>query len=272
MKELEYVKMIVKAEFYAYLCWLKNNKLFAFMTLAWPYLMAAFILGLGTALGSLSVFASKVGVANPIFYIVLASGVLVSSINIVDYSAWTLLDLKWLGVLPYIMASPPGLKRVAMYGLIIPTMISSAISLTAVAPVAVIVEGPLGLVKVLIVLGLVYLATIPLIGIAVIAGSLSLIFKEESFVSFLSPLMLLVSGVYYPITFLPKILQVISYIVPVTYVVEAAKILSVFGIPPLDKLFWIAGVLVAMSILYNLIAYPGLRSVEKNVRKHGIST
>ncbi len=272
MSELRYARMIVKAEFYAYMCWLKNNKLFAFMTLAWPYLMAAFILGLGTALGSLSVFASKVGVGDPIFYIVLASGVLVSSINVVDYSAWTLLDLKWLGVLPYIMASPPGLRRVTMYGLIIPAMISSAISLTAVAPVAVFTEGSLGLVKVVVVLGLVYLATIPLIGIAVIAGSLSLIFKEESFVSFLSPLMLLVSGVYYPLAFLPKILQVFSYIVPVTYVVEAAKILSIYGMPPFDKLFWIAGILVAMSILYNLIAYPGLRSVEKNVRKHGIST
>ncbi|MCD6300714.1 MAG: ABC transporter permease [Staphylothermus sp.] len=270
-QEYSMIIRVVRAELHAYFSWLRNNRLFAFMMIFWPYLFAFFMIGLGVMLGSLNVYAERMGVGNPLFYIIVASGVLVSSLNIMDSIVWSLVDYKWLGVLPYIIASPPGFRRVSIYGLTIPSIISGFISLTSILPAVLFLEGWLGGFKLFIILLIVYIGMLPLVGLGVFLASVTLMLKEESFVGFLSPFMLLVSGVYYPITILPWFLRVIAKIFPVTYVIEAVKVVSVIGTPDISRLLQVIGLLFVLLMTYNLLFFPGVRRAEDFVKKKGVS-
>lgn len=261
----------MKAGLYVFYCWMKNNKLYAFMAIVWPYLMAGFLLGLGLMLGSLNVYKERMDVANPILYIIISSGILVSSLSIVDQAVASVLVHRWIGTLPYVMASPPGFRLVIIFGPLLPSILSSFIVISAIMPAALLIEGVLGLGKVLVALAFIYLALFPLLGFSIIIAGITLILREETNIaSFITPFMMILSGVYYPLTVLPLVLQYLARIVPVYYVVEAVKILAVYHIPPFNKLFIIAGILFGLTIIYNTAAIPGVKYVEERVRSRGI--
>ncbi len=269
--DLKYIKSVMKAELYAFYCWMKNNRMLAFMMLVWPYLMAGFLLGLGLLLGSLKVYGERMGVANPVFYIIASSGVLISSINIIDTAVATVLEHRWVGTLPYVVSSPSGFRILAMFGPLLPAIISSFISISAILPAAVLFEGILGVLKVFLALILIYIATLPLIGLAVIIAGITLIMREETNIaSFMTPFMILVSGVYYPQTILPHVLQLLAKAVPVYYVVTAVKILATYHIPPFNIFFTIAGILFGLTLIYNTMVYPGVKTIENRIRSKGI--
>ncbi len=269
--EVRYVSSVMRAGLYAFYCWLKNNRSFAFWMIFWPYMMAFFLFGLGSLLGSIEEYSSRMGIVNPIFYILASSSVLVSSISIVDNVAGELLRHRWIGTLPYVMVSPPRFVVYAIAGPIPATMVTSFISLTSVLPAAVFFEGAIGGLKMFIILLFIYLAMIPLIGISVIIGGLSLIAGEETNIAgFLPPFILLVSGVFYPQTILPWILQAIGKALPLVYVVEATKIMAFYRIPPFNTLFILAGFLVGLSILYNIVAVPGMLLIERKLVERGV--
>ncbi len=262
---------VMKANFYAYIHELKNNRGFAFFMLFWPYMMAFFMYGLGTILGSIEEYSSRMGVANPILYILASSSIMLSSISIVDNVAGELLRHRWLGTLPYIVSSPPRLILYAVIGPIPATMLSSFINISVILPAVVSIEGLIGGFKLFIILLLIYLAMIPLIGIAVFIGGLSLVVGEESNVAgFLTPFILLVSGIFYPQTILPYILQLIGRCFPVVYVVEATKILATYHYPPFTLLFTAMGVLIAMSLIYNSLSMPAVLWIEKKILERGV--
>ncbi len=268
---MKYVFAVMKASFYAYIRELGNNKWFAFFMLFWPYLLAFFLFGLGSMLGSMSEYSSRMGIANPILYILASSSVMLSSISIVDNVAGELLRHRWIGTLPYILSSPPRLIVYALAGPLPSTMFSSFISLTTILPAVIYFEGLLGGLKIFIVLLFIYLAMMPLIGLAIVVGGFSLVVREESNIAgFLTPFILLVSGVFYPQTILPYVLQVIGRCFPLVYVVEATKIIATYHIPPFNILYNLAGILIIMSIVYNIFSTPGILFVEKKVLESGV--
>jgi len=268
---LRYVLAVMKANFYLYIHELKNNRGFAFFMLFWPYLIAFFLFGLGTMLGSIEEYSVRMNIANPILYILASSSIMLSSISIVDNVAGELLRHRWIGTLAYIVSSPPRLIIYAIAGPIPSTMFSSFISLTSILPAVLYFEGLLGGLKLFLILMFIYLAMVPLIGLAVVVGGLSLVVREESNVAgFLTPFILLVSGVFYPQTILPYVLQLIGKAFPLVYVVEATKILATYHYPPLNMLYPLIGILIGMSILYNLFTTPGMFLVEKKVLERGV--
>lgn len=268
--EVKYVTAVMRASLYSFYCWLKNNKGFAVMMLFWPYMMAFFLLGIGALIGSIEEYSVRMKVVNPIFYILASSSVMVSSINIVDSVAGELLRHRWIGTLPYVIASPPRFIVFAIVGPLPTTMISSLISLTSILPAAVYFEGLIGGFKIFVVLLFIYLGMIPLIGLAVVVGGLSLAVGEEANIAgFITPFILLVSGVFYPQTILPWILQIIGRMFPLYYIVEATKILAIYRIPPLSLFYPIVSMLVLLSMLYNTLAAPGILFVERKVLERG---
>ncbi len=268
---MRYVLAVMKADLYSFMCWIRNNRMLAFFMLFWPYMIAFFLLGLGSLLGSIEEYRLRIGVSNPVLYILASSSIMVSSISIVDNVAGQLLRHRWVGTLPYIVSSPPRFIVYAIAGPIPATMITSLVTLLSILPAAVYFEGVVGGLKILLVLLYMYLAMVPLIGIAVIIGGLSLVVREESNIAgFLTPFILLVSGVFYPQTILPHVLQLIGRCLPLVYVVEATRILATYSIPPLNTLSSIAGILIGMSILYNGFSIPGMLFVEKRLRREGV--
>ena len=268
---MKYLVAVMKANFYAYIHELKNNRNLTFFMFFWPYMMAFFLYGLGSLIGSIEEYSVRMNIANPILYILASSGIMISSISIVDNVAGELLRHRWLGTLPYIVSSPPRLTLYAIAGPIPSTMLSGFINIMVILPAVVLIEGLISGFKLFIVLMLVYLAITPLIGIAVIVGGLSLVVGEESNIAgFLTPFILLVSGIFYPQTILPYVLQLIGRCFPLVYVVEATKILATYHYPPFTLLFTSIGILIAMSILYNSLATPGMFWVEKKVLERGV--
>ncbi|RLG80922.1 MAG: hypothetical protein DRO13_02515 [Thermoprotei archaeon] len=268
---MRYVVAAMRASFYSYMCELKNNWGFAFFMVFWPYLMAFFMYGLGTMLGSIEEYSVKMNVANPMLYIVASSSIMMSSIGIVDAIAREMIRHRWLGTLPYIMASPPRFIVYATAGPIPVAMFSSLVSVTSVLPVVALLEGLTGLIKMFIVLAMIYLAMLPLVGIGVVAAGISLLAGEESNIAgSLTPFIILVSGVFYPQSILPYVLQVVGRAFPLIYVVEAAKVLATYEHLPLRFLYTTVGVLTAMSFLYNTVTSPILLAAEKKVLRRGV--
>lgn len=262
---------VIRAEIHAYICWLRNVKSLLFFMTLWPYLMAGLLLGLGSIIGSLEEYKARMGVVNPIFYLIASGGVMVSSIAIIDSVVGSALEHRWLGTLPYIASSPPGMVLVITLGPIPRSLISCFITLTSVMPAAIYFEGLMGSAKIFLLLMIIYLAMIPLIGLSIILAGLTLLAGEETNIaSFLTPFMLLVSGVFYPQTILPWILRVIAAYIPVSYVVEAAKLMAAYHIPPLKALLTLSGIILGLAVIYNAISIPGVAGIGRVVMRRGI--
>ncbi len=265
-----YIAAVMRAELYSYMAWMRNNRGYAFMMLFWPYIIAFFLIGYGSLVGNIETYAEKMGVASPLIYILASSSIMVSSIGIVDNVAGIMLHHRWIGTLPYVAVSPPRFTVYALFAAIPVSLLMGFVSLTSILPAALLIEGPVAAYKLMIVLCFVYLAMLPLVGLAAAAGGAALIVREEAnIVSFLTPFVIFVSGIFYPQAILPWVLRAVSRAFPLVYVVEATRLLALYAQPPYDKLLPLAGAIAAMTIIYNGVAYPAVSYVEKQLRRSG---
>ncbi len=261
---------ILRAGFFSTLMWLKNNRWMFFTMFVWPYLLAGGMLLIGTAFGSLETFSENVGVANPVVYMIAASGVVMSSLVIVDSVANFVVNARWVGTLPYLLLTPASYPLLLLLLPLPDALMGSMSGLIAALPGAVIVEGLMGAVRIGIILLFVYLGMLPLVGLSVVIASATLIVKtDENIASFLTPLMTLVSGVFYPVTILPPVLQALAKAIPVTYVVQAAKFAASFTTPEATPFLLAAGSLTALALGYNGAAAIIIRGIEWAVKKSG---
>ncbi len=261
---------IVRAGLFSTISWLKNNRAAMLALIVWPYLMAFTILFLGNVFGNPTIFASRMGVSNPTLYVLTGGSVAVACLAIVDSVATSILFHRWLGTLPYILLAPYNTMAVLLLEPLPTALVTSTIPLLAVIPVAVAVEGLCGFAKVLLALALVYLAMLPLVGFSLIIAAVSLATKQEHHVfGFVTPFLLMVSGVFYPIDILPEILQLVSFLAPPRYVVEAMRILSMFREPSIVPLARCILALAALSLLYNFASIPGVAAMERLIKRSG---
>ncbi len=258
----------VRAEFYSYIRFYKNNRAFLFAAFIWPYLMMMLLLGLGYLFGDPRMYAERLGVRSPVLFVVSASTVAMSSVFIIDEVAGYTLYNRWNGTLPYLILVPMPLSKRLLSASIPSVLLSPAISVISALPVAVYIEGLRGFMLVTSLYASIILGMLPLAGLSVIVAGLVLTTKEESNVaSSLAPFMLLVSGVFYPVTILPKILQEVSVVVPVRYVVDIAK--SLASTTAAGQLYVAIYALTLMAFAYNLFTVPLLSRVEARVRMYG---
>jgi ABC-2 type transport system permease protein len=118
---------------------------------------------------------------------------------------------------------------------------------------------------------LILLGMLPLAGLSVLAASALLIAKEESnIISSISAFMLFVSGLFYPTTILPEALQVASKLVPVTYVVEAARLLTALAGSG-RRLYTIIYMLTLLALVYNSTAFAVIPRIEHKVKSVGLT-
>ncbi len=262
---------ILRAGFFGMIAWLKNNRWLLFSMIIWPYLTAFLLIALGMIYGSFETYKERLNIANPILYILAGSGIVMSSLFIIDTVATNALYHRWLGTLPYLMLTPTKMYKVLVLEPLPGALLSSTMGILAVLPGAVYFEGLLGAGKLLIVLLLVYMGMLPLIGLSIIVASITLVLREESNVAaFLTPLILLVSSVFYPIDVLPKVLQYMSRIFPTSYIVEATRMVATYSIPEFRALFIVAYALLALTLFYNGVASIALSGSEKMVKKSGV--
>lgn len=264
------VWMILRANFYSLVCWYKNNKWLLVSIVIWPYLMSFVILAMGVLYGSLESFKERLSIANPVLYVLTTSAIAMSSVGIIDAVANFTIYHRWIGTLPYLVMTPTKTYKVLLFSSIPESMINITLSVVAIIPAVAYFEGLLGVAKVTMVLLIVYIGMMPLLGLSILIASFTLGIKgEEDVASSLTPFILLVSGVFYPIEILPRILQYVSTIMPTRYVIEVARILATYAIPEAKLLFALLYLLAILTIGYNSISALTLRSIEKWAKKRG---
>ncbi len=265
------LKTVLKAELLIQYWWLRGNRWLATLWVLWPYMAVIVLYVLGTSYGSLSNLARSVGVDDPILYLFAASNIAFTASGLIDTVTGIATWHRWIGTLPYVYLQP---NRFSSY-LVVSGMASSLFNILlnylALLPGVIVYSGMRGGMGLTIVLLVLVLGSLPLVGIAVAAALASLIAREEgSILSFLNPFLLLLSGVFYPVTILPRILQLLSTIVPVTYVVKAARLASSFKHGPGAALYFAAYTLGLMIIVYNTMSLAVVERGEKSARSRGV--
>ncbi len=263
---------VFRAQLHASVYWYKNNKWMLFSMFVWPYLMVGVMMGLGAMVGSINLFSKRVGVIDPAFYLFSASAVAMSSVGVVDAVAGFALYNRWLGTLNYIFLSPIREAKLMIAAGIPDSVLTSLFSALAVLPAAVYFEGAWGGLKLLTILAIMYLGMIPLVGLSVLAASALLLVREESnIINSITPFILLLSGVFYPVSVLPKTLQEISVYVPTKYVVDAAKVAARYSAFPMNFILVSFGILAVMGLSYNGVAALAITKAEEAVKKKGVA-
>lgn len=262
---------IFAAQLFALKCWYKNNRWMILSDIIWPYLIVGLLLGMGSMFGSLENYAQRMGVSRPILFLLSSTVVAMSSLMIAFSAAGFVRENRWLGTLPYILLTPAGIHTIVIFAGLPSAVISPVMTMTAIAPAAVYFEGVGGVLRIWAVLLIVLFGMLPLLGFSALAASVLLMVKEESNVfDMVAPLILLVSGVYYPLEVLPKILQLVGRVLPTTYVVEAARLLATYMEPEIRLLLAPIYMLTALALGYNLLASLVLGRAERAVKRKGV--
>ena len=262
---------VFRAQLFASICWYRNNKWMIFSSFVWPYLMVGFLVGLGSLSGSIENYAERIGVSNPMFFLLSSTVIAMSSLLIVFSVTRFALENRWLGTLPYILLSPVRTSVILIASGLPDAIITPTITVMSIAPAALYLEGLAGGLKVLAVLAIVLFGMMPLVGFSVLIGSILLFLKEESNIAeVIAPLVLLVSGIYYPLEILPEVLRLIGLALPTTYVVEVAKFISTYLTPEAHLLLTPVYILTALTFGYNLMASLVADKVEKAVKRKGV--
>jgi len=268
---LRRIASIARAETTLVIYWYKENKVMTLLQVAWPYMMVFIVLGLGSAYGSIERFAEALRVADPLLYVIASSLVAFTSVGIIDSATQVALWHRWLGTLPYVTLAPNSMVLYVMVSGVVQSLVISSIIMVALVPGALILSGASGVAGLAVVLGFLLLGMLPLVAIAGAAAAASLAVREEgNVISFLNPFLLVVSGVFYPVEILPRVLSAFSEVVPVRYVVEAARLIAATGTPAGKTVTALAWILALLSLTYNAVGAPAVALGERALRRRGV--
>ncbi len=257
------------AEYYMRLRAFSRAKHLVAVQAAWPYIIVAVIVALGEAYGDLEVYARNVGVDNPMLFLFTASAVALSSLSAVTYTASSIIWARWLGTLEYVALSSPSIAvYVAASGFAGASLTTLTVYLS-VAPAVAYFGGLEDLKVALALAGLTLLGLASLLAVGVLAGLASVALRLESNVlEFIPPLLVLLSGVFYPVWILPPLLEAASKLVPLYYVVEAAKLYTSVAGASLEAA---APVYLAalLGLAYAALLAPAAAYLEKLMSRRG---
>jgi ABC-2 type transport system permease protein len=187
-----------------------------------------------------------------------------------DVVAETISWERWEGTIEYTLMAPVP-RWLHLIGTCCYAVTYSVMrALLIFAVVALMFNVDLGHANVLTVLVVIAVGSISVIGLAIVAAVLPLLFTERgaqmTFVIHSS--LLLISGVYAPIEVLPGWLQVLSPLSPLTYTLRAVRAGLLEGAPPSA----VVGDLVILALMGVALVPAGLlifREAERYARRTG---
>lgn len=264
-----YLVRQLTAEYYMRLRAFARAKHLVAVQVAWPYVMVAIVTLLGESYGDMEAYAENIGVENPILFLFTASAVALSSLSAVTYTASSIIWARWLGTLEYVtVASPAMALYVAASGFAGASLTTITVYLS-VAP-AILYFGELrDLASIAMLAGLTLLGLATLLAVGIVAGMASVALRlESSVLEFVPPLLVLLSGVFYPVELLPPLLEASSKLVPLYYIVEAAKVFSSVHSAPTAMLVPIYAA-AALGLLYAALSAPLTLALERIMTRRG---
>ncbi|MEM4718404.1 MAG: ABC transporter permease [Desulfurococcaceae archaeon] len=260
---------VLRAEYRLIYGELVRRKSALLAVIAYPYIFTLFILTIGSATGSLEVFATRVGV-NPVIYMITGSYLLLTILTSIDDLLWRSIYDTNIGTMIYIMASP--VNKLVLYSSIpIPRLtIVVLIGFTSLIPVYVYINGLKGITISILVMAMSIIGCLVMIPFAVLlASSIHRISDSWRILGVVRPVIMILLGVYYPRIYLPFAGYLIGSLIPPSHVVEIIQrmLIGMHG----NTIF-----LVTASLLLALIYYPlaemSLRRWEKAKVREGVKT
>ncbi|MCS6768826.1 MAG: ABC transporter permease [Candidatus Caldarchaeum sp.] len=245
MKSLEKFLAVFEAEMKAYV---REAGPLVFMA-SFPFFFSLLTYGVGSVLSE--------GQASPRdwFFQLIGFSVMTISITMASATAWYFRRGMITGRLEYTMAAPVNPIIIAL---------ASSLAHVAVALMSFIVVGFVGVLSVYgaahllnltAALLLVFIALLPVVGINLVVGTLTIVMKEpEPISSTVSAVAAATSGFVYPITMLPTLLQLVGKTLPYFYVVETARSLidGYFEATQLTNIFLMLAYLALGLAVYRL--------------------
>jgi ABC-2 type transport system permease protein len=196
---------------------LREAGAFLFM-LAFPFMISLVTYGAGQALTG--------GAATPKqwFYQLIGFSVMMIVFTMTSNTAWYFRRGLMTGRLEYILAAPTS-PLIVMAASSLSSVLFSILSFLTVASIGVlIVSGPNQLLNTFFALLYLAAALLPVIGLNLIVGVLTIVFKEpEPVTNAFNSVVAAVSGFAYPLTLLPYLLQTIGQALPYSHVVETSR-------------------------------------------------
>ncbi|HZU14849.1 MAG TPA: ABC transporter permease [Chloroflexota bacterium] len=132
---------------------------------------------------------------------------------------------RWEGTIEYTMMSPISrltyLLGSSLFGVVY-GLARSAVVLLALVATFHLSPNPAGLWPTLLIIAV---GSLSFIGIGIMAATLPLLFTEKGaqMTYVIEALLLLISGVYYPVSVLPGLVQAVSHLSPATYILNGIR-------------------------------------------------
>jgi ABC-2 type transport system permease protein len=226
-----------------------------------------------SAAGALSISFIGAQAGDPRLLLTLMVGAIFWNYLSVVFSwiAETIAIERWEGTLEYTMMAPVR-RSTHLLGCVAYAMVYGLIH-TAAILVAMVVFFPslsVGHANVLTLVTFMLLGSFSFVGIAMLAAILPLLYVERgaqmTFV--IQSVLLLVSGVYYPITVLPGWMQAIAHVSPATYALEGVRRGLIDGAPVGDLVgdIW---PLVVMGVVLIPIGLWAFGRAERYAKRTG---
>lgn len=249
----------LKAGVFLWLSFYKRSTMLIAVLLIRPYLVLAALLAINPNVSPTSIVKD-----------VLISLLVVSSIDVLWDAASNALSFRFLGILPYVFisSSSPSLPIVLSY---LPKyLFESFLKSIEFLPVFLLLNSASGVYILLIMFIISLLGVLPLLGLSSVITYAVLASREETvWMDWLAPLLLLISGAFYPVSILPPWLQTISSLVPTTYLFEIVRIVSEGGATA-ETLIAISLIYMTSSMLFNTVFQFIVSRSESELLRKGI--
>jgi len=235
-----------------------------------PFLFTFLILGMGNAVGGSNAaiyFASRTGTTNIVIYEILGSAVWMVSWVVIEDVGTGIRDEQIKGTLEQNFLAPVR-RFTLLVGLSLTDVVITSALFLIVVGVAVSIVMPAGFLTIIPAFLMLLLGLVPLFGIGFLFAGFVVRFKEPYiFTQIVNLVFATLTGTYYPVTFLPYWVQLISGALPQTYVIADMRRIMLAN-QALVNLYGSLFVLISLALAYPLIGYAVFRRIE---RKAGVT-
>ena len=243
--------------------------IFVFITL--PYMLTAMVSTMGSFAGGVEAsknFAAKTGTENFFIYQIIGSAFWMINIIILSMVGNSLRMEQMRGTLEQNYLTPVR-KPIFLIALTIPHLAIALIIFLGVVASSIVIFGmasPTSLIQACLIL---FLGCIPLYGLGFFYAALVVRFKEPwAITNILTSIFAIATGTYYPAYLLPGWVQLFSFSIPSTYVIEDLRQILIFN-QSLASLWGHILILIAMMLIYPKLGYAAYKAFERRARRTG---
>jgi ABC-2 type transport system permease protein len=230
-----------------------------------PFLFTFLLLGMGMATGGAGAstyFAARTGTSNVVVYEILGSAVWMTSWVVVEDVGVSLRDEQMKGTIEQNFLAPVN-RITLLVGLSLADIVITSAIFFIVVGVTVAFVMPSSILTIIPAFFTLLLGLVPLFGICFLFAGFVVRFKEPYiFTQIVNLLFATLTGTYYPVTFLPYWVQLLSGVLPQTYVIADMRQIMLAN-QTLVNLYGSIFVLLALALAYPTIGYAIFKRIEK---------